>query len=162
MGVASITNCCDEGYETQKLSIEVMAEVIAAARKLCKIRGSSFRNAGTINVSVSILCFYSDILSRGSEASLAHAMGFLLMIPRAYLEITIASYHSWRLSIMAYDPIVDEVRQFRDAYTKRFHYDLEAICRDIRVRQTQCGRKVVSLPPKPVQAPRGSREKRSA
>jgi hypothetical protein len=54
---------------------------------------------------------------------------------------------------MARNPIVDEVRQFRDAYAKRFHYDLEAICRDIRARQTQCGRKVVSLPPKPAQAP---------
>jgi hypothetical protein len=54
---------------------------------------------------------------------------------------------------MARDLIIDEVRQFRDAYAKRFHYDLEAICRDIRARQTQCGRKVVSLPPKPVQAP---------
>jgi hypothetical protein len=53
---------------------------------------------------------------------------------------------------MARDPIVDEVRQFRDAYAKRFHYDLEAICRDIRAKQTQCGRKVVSLSPKPVQA----------
>ena len=54
---------------------------------------------------------------------------------------------------MALDPIFDEVRQFRDAYAKRFHYDLVAICRDIRARQTQCGRKVVSLPPKSVQAP---------
>jgi hypothetical protein len=63
---------------------------------------------------------------------------------------------------MARDPIVDEVRQFRDAYAKRFHYDLEAICRDIRAKQTQCGRNVVSLPPKPVQAPLGSRGKRSA
>jgi hypothetical protein len=60
---------------------------------------------------------------------------------------------------MARDPIIDEVRQFRDAYAKRFHYDLEAICRDIRARQTQCGRKVVSLPPKPVQASIGSKEK---
>ena len=84
------------------------------------------------------------------------------MIPKAYLETTIASYHSWRHSIMARDLIIDEVRQFRDAYAKRFHYDLEAICRDIRARQTQCGRKVVSLPPKPVQTPLGSRGKRSA
>ena len=63
---------------------------------------------------------------------------------------------------MARDPIVDEVRQFRDAYAKRFHYDLEAICRDIRARQTQGGRIVVSLPPKPVQAPLESRGKLSA
>ena len=54
---------------------------------------------------------------------------------------------------MTRDPIVDEVRQFRDAYAKRFRYDLEAICRDIRAKQTQSGRKVVSLPPRPVQAP---------
>ena len=54
---------------------------------------------------------------------------------------------------MTRDPIVDEVRRFRDAYAKRFHYDLEAICRDIRAKQTQSGRTVVSLPPKPVPAP---------
>jgi hypothetical protein len=54
---------------------------------------------------------------------------------------------------MARDLIIGEVRQFRDAYAKRFHYDLEAICHNIRSRQTQCGRKVVSLPPKRVQAP---------
>ena len=54
---------------------------------------------------------------------------------------------------MTRDPIVNEVRQFRDAYAKRFHYDLEAICRDIRTKQTQSGKPVVSLPPKPVQAP---------
>ena len=55
MGAASITNCCDEGYETQKLSIEVMAEEIAAAGKQRTIRGSSFRTAGTTNVSASML-----------------------------------------------------------------------------------------------------------
>ena len=49
--------------------------------------------------------------------------------------------NSWRFSIMARDPIVDEVRQFRDAYAKRFHYDLEAICHDIRTRQTQMWQK---------------------
>ena len=54
---------------------------------------------------------------------------------------------------MTRDPLVDEVRHFRDAYTKRFQYDLEAICRDIRAKQTQSGRQVVSFPPRPVQAP---------
>ena len=63
---------------------------------------------------------------------------------------------------MARDPIVDEVRQFRDAYAKRFHYDLEAICRDIRAGQTQSGRRVVSLSPKPVQAPMAPAGKPSA
>jgi hypothetical protein len=54
---------------------------------------------------------------------------------------------------MTRDPIVDEVRKFRDAYAKHFQYDLDAICRDIRAKQTQSGRQVVSLPPKPVKAP---------
>jgi len=54
---------------------------------------------------------------------------------------------------MTRDPIVDEVRQFRDAHAKHFQYDLEAIYRDIRAKQTQSGRQVVSLPPRPVQAP---------
>jgi hypothetical protein len=54
---------------------------------------------------------------------------------------------------MIHDLIADEVRQFRDAYAKHFQYDLEAICRDIRAKQTQSGRQVVSLPPRPVQAP---------
>lgn len=29
------------------------------------------------------------------------------------------------------DPIVDEVRRVRDAYTARFNYDLDAIFRDL-------------------------------
>lgn len=52
---------------------------------------------------------------------------------------------------MSRDPIVDEVRQYRDAYAKRFDYDLEAICRDIRAKQAKSGKQGVSLPPKPVQ-----------
>jgi hypothetical protein len=63
---------------------------------------------------------------------------------------------------MARDPIVGEVRQFRNAYAKHFNYDLEALCRDIRTRQTQCGRKVVSLLQKPVQVLVGSKGKPSA
>src|SRR5262245_804007 len=89
-------------------------------------------------------------------------LAFCLCYPKLTLKTAIASYHSWRLSIMARDPIIDELHQFRDAYAKRFHYDLEAICRDIRARQTQCGRKAVSLPPKSVQALIGSKGKRSA
>jgi len=30
------------------------------------------------------------------------------------------------------DPIVEEVRRTRDEYAKRFNYDLDAICRDLR------------------------------
>lgn len=30
------------------------------------------------------------------------------------------------------DPIVEEVRRIRDAYAKKFNYDLDAIFRDLR------------------------------
>ena len=47
------------------------------------------------------------------------------------------------------DPIIEEVRRARDEYAKRFNYDLDAICKDLREKQGREGRKVVSLPPKP-------------
>lgn len=49
------------------------------------------------------------------------------------------------------DPIVEEVRRYREAYSSQFNYDLRAICRDLRERQKKSGRKIVSLPPKRVQ-----------
>ena len=48
------------------------------------------------------------------------------------------------------DPIVEEIRRFRQEYAARFNHDLKAICRDLRRRQQKGGRKVVALPPKPV------------
>jgi hypothetical protein len=41
------------------------------------------------------------------------------------------------------DPIVDEVRQVRDAYAARFNYDLDAIFRDIKEREKKSGLKFV-------------------
>ena len=49
------------------------------------------------------------------------------------------------------DPIVEEVRRYRQEYAAQFNYDLKAICQDLRDRQKKSGRKVVSLPPKRVQ-----------
>jgi len=46
------------------------------------------------------------------------------------------------------DPIVEEIRQIRDAYAKQFNYDLDAICEDLRKKQEQSGKKSVSFPPK--------------
>lgn len=46
------------------------------------------------------------------------------------------------------DPIVEEVRKARDEYAKRFNYDLDAICQDLRDKQGREGRKVVSFLPK--------------
>ena len=48
------------------------------------------------------------------------------------------------------DPIVEEVRKARDNYAKKFNYDLDAICRDLKEKQRQRNRNVVSFPPKRV------------
>ena len=48
------------------------------------------------------------------------------------------------------DPIVEEIRKYREQYAARFNYDLAAICKDLRERQTTCGREVVSRPRKRV------------
>ena len=48
------------------------------------------------------------------------------------------------------DPIVEEIRKYRERYAAKFNYDLAAICKDLRERQATCGREVVSRPPKEV------------
>jgi hypothetical protein len=42
------------------------------------------------------------------------------------------------------DPIVDEIRQVRDAHAARFNYDLDAIFRDIKEQETKSGLTFVS------------------
>jgi hypothetical protein len=49
---------------------------------------------------------------------------------------------------MSLDSVVDEVREARDAYAKRFNYDLQAICRHLKEHEKKGGGKLVSLPPK--------------
>lgn len=51
---------------------------------------------------------------------------------------------------MASDSIIAEVRQTRDALAERFNYDLRAIIEDAKERQVAGGRKIVTLPPRPV------------
>ena len=46
------------------------------------------------------------------------------------------------------DPIVEDVRQGREAYAAQFDYDIQAICHDIREQERLSGRKVVRLTPK--------------
>lgn len=46
------------------------------------------------------------------------------------------------------DPIVEEIRRYREQYAAKFNYDLAAICEDLRERQATCGREIVSRPPK--------------
>ncbi len=49
------------------------------------------------------------------------------------------------------DTIVDEVRQAREDYARRFDFDLEAICRDLRQKQQAAGVQVISFAKRPVQ-----------
>jgi hypothetical protein len=46
------------------------------------------------------------------------------------------------------DPIVEEVRKVRDAYAKRFNYDLDAIYHDLKAKERQSRRVVVPCPTK--------------
>lgn len=46
------------------------------------------------------------------------------------------------------DPIVEEIRKFRQEHTDRFDGNLEAICGDLRKLQQTCGRPVVTFQPK--------------
>jgi len=50
------------------------------------------------------------------------------------------------------DPIVAEVRKAREAYAKKFNYDIKAMCSDLKKRQTQNAKKVISLPPKRIKS----------
>ena len=51
---------------------------------------------------------------------------------------------------MTQDPILDEVRKWRNEYAKQFSYDLRAICLDLKERQEQSERKRFVLPLKRV------------
>ena len=53
---------------------------------------------------------------------------------------------AWRIAMN--DPIVDEVRRVREEHARRFGFDLDAICEDLRRIQETCGHRIVSFPPK--------------
>ncbi len=46
------------------------------------------------------------------------------------------------------DPIVEEVRQARQAHAATFGYRLSAICADLREKEKRSGHPAVSRPPK--------------
>lgn len=48
------------------------------------------------------------------------------------------------------DPIVDEIRRIRQDHAKRFDFDLDAIFEDLKKKEQESRRKVVSLKPRPV------------
>ena len=43
------------------------------------------------------------------------------------------------------DPIINEIRKYRDEHAKAFNYDLKLICEDLKKKQTARNAKVVDL-----------------
>lgn len=61
---------------------------------------------------------------------------------------------------MEHDSLVAEVRKIREAYAKRFNYDLDAIARDLKRIEQTCGLPVVSFAPRrPRRVPRTAKKK---
>jgi hypothetical protein len=46
------------------------------------------------------------------------------------------------------DPIVDEVRQVREAHAAKFQFDLQAIFQSIKAEEKASGKQFVSYPPR--------------
>ena len=47
------------------------------------------------------------------------------------------------------DPIVEEIRRIRQEHAARFNFDLDAIFEDLKEKERQSKRKIVSRPPRP-------------
>lgn len=52
------------------------------------------------------------------------------------------------------DPIVEEVRQAREAHAALYNYDLEAIYRALKEEEERHKEKLVSFPPKRIPPPK--------
>jgi hypothetical protein len=50
---------------------------------------------------------------------------------------------------MIIDPIIEEIRQHRQEYARRFDYDAEKIVADLKRRSAQHKDRLVSYPPRP-------------
>lgn len=50
------------------------------------------------------------------------------------------------------DPIVDEIRRIRQAYAKRFSFDIRAMVDDLRRKEQDHPDRLVSFDPKPVRS----------
>ena len=62
------------------------------------------------------------------------------MKPKVYLE------NCEGTTMSTHDPIVAEVRKAHDDYARKFNYDLDLICADLRRREKLSGATVVTLP----------------
>ncbi|OHB82196.1 MAG: hypothetical protein A2W31_16165 [Planctomycetes bacterium RBG_16_64_10] len=53
---------------------------------------------------------------------------------------------------MMRDPIVEEIRRIRQEHAARFKFDLDAIFEDLKEKERQSKREIVSRPPRPARA----------
>ncbi len=54
---------------------------------------------------------------------------------------------------MIIDPIIAEIREIREAYAKKFNYDIGDMVRDLQARQAQSGHPLVSFVGQPTAPP---------
>jgi hypothetical protein len=54
---------------------------------------------------------------------------------------------------MGQDGVVEQVREARQEYAKRFDYDVDRIYRDLKKKEAKGGKITVSLPPKRLKPP---------
>ncbi len=53
------------------------------------------------------------------------------------------------------DPIVEEIRKFREQYASQHNHDVDAIFEDMKRREAESGEKLVSYPPRrPTEVPK--------
>ncbi len=57
---------------------------------------------------------------------------------------------------MIEDPIVKEIRKYRQEHTKKYGHDLNRICDALKKKEKKAGKKVVSLAPRLLLAKTGS------
>jgi len=58
---------------------------------------------------------------------------------------------------MYQDPIVEEIRQIRDAHAKRFNYDLDEIFKDLKAKEKASARTYLRGKPRPAKQVRRSK-----
>ena len=51
------------------------------------------------------------------------------------------------------DEVLEEIYKIREEHAKAFNYDLQAICDDLRKKQAESGRKIISKPLKQLSKP---------
>lgn len=47
---------------------------------------------------------------------------------------------------MCKDKVLEEIYKIREEHARAFNYDLEAICDDLRQKQAESGRQIISQP----------------